>query len=323
MSFDADVLIDRRRLRRKLTLWRVLAFLGGAVALVALGLMAGGRSLVEAQSNHIARLTISGLITGDQPTLDAIRRARKAKAASAVIVSINSPGGTTTGSEAIYRELRELAAAKPTVAVVTGTAASGAYVAAIGTDRIFAPQTAIVGSIGVIIQYPNFVKTLDMLGVKVEAVRSSPLKAQPSGVEPTPPEARAALEATVADSYQWFRDLVKERRKLDDAELNRVADGRVFTGRQAGPLKLIDAIGSEKEAIAWLETERGTSKGLAVRDYKRINPNDTFGLLSLAIRAASALGFDGLASALAGARRDIEAQSLDGLVSVWQPNVQN
>lgn len=323
MSFEADVLIDRRRLRRKLTLWRVLAFLGGAVALIALGLMAGGKSVLETQTNHIARLTISGLITGDQPNLDAIRRARESKAARAVIVSINSPGGTTTGSEAIYLALRELAKAKPTVAVVTGTAASGAYVAAIGTERIIAPQTAIVGSIGVIVQYPNFVKTLDMLGVKVEAVRSSPLKAQPSGVEPTPPEARAALEATVADSYQWFRDLVKERRQLDDAQLNKVADGRVFTGRQAVPLRLIDEIGSEKEAIAWLVASRAVTKGLKVQDYKRIDPNDKFGLLTLAVAGAEAFGFDGLAAALAGARRGIEAQSLDGLVSVWQPAVQN
>lgn len=323
MSFEADNLIDRRRLRRKLTLWRALAFVAGAVAIIALGLMSGGKSVLDAQSGHIARLTISGLITGDQPTLNAIRRVKDSKAASAVIVSINSPGGTTTGSEAIYGELRELAAAKPTVAVVTGTAASGAYVAAMGTDRIFAPQTAIVGSIGVIIQYPNFVKTLDMLGVKVEAVRSSPLKAQPSGVEPTPPEARAALAATVAGSYAWFRDLVAERRNLSPNDVADVADGRVFLGRQAVHLKLIDAIGSEREAIAWLEKERGTAKGLKVIDYKRIDPNDRLGLLSLAALAAEAMGFDRLAMMIGGARRELEVQSLDGLLAVWQPHLQN
>lgn len=323
VSFEADMMIDRRRLRRKLSLWRVLAFLGGALALLALGLMAGGKNLIESQTSHIARLTIDGIITGDKPTLEAIRRAKESKSATAVVVAINSPGGTTTGSEAIYRELRDLAAAKPTVAVVTGTAASGAYVAALGTDRIIAPQTAIVGSIGVIIQYPNFVKTLDMLGVKVEAVRSSPMKAQPSGVEPTPPEARAALEASVADSYAWFKGLVKERRKFSDDEVARVADGRVFTGRQGLPLKLIDEIGSEKEAIAWLEKDRGTAKDLKVLDYKRINPSDRLGLLSLAALSADVLGFDRLAMTLAGSRRDIEAQSLDGLLSIWQPQTQN
>ena len=319
VSFDADALIDRRRLRRKLSLWRVLAILGGVVALVALGLMAGGRTLIDAQTSHVARLTIDGLITGDKATLDAIRRVKNAKAATAAIVAINSPGGTTTGSEAIYRELRDLAATKPTVAVVTGTAASGAYIAAMGTDRIIAPQTAIVGSIGVIIQYPNFVRTLDLLGVKVEAVPSSPLKAQPSGIAPTPPEARAALEASVADSYAWFKGLVKERRALGEDELARVADGRVFTGRQGLPLKLIDEIGSEKEAIAWLERERKLAKETKVLDYRRDSTTGRLGLLSLAASLAESLGYRQLAGLLETGERDIQAQSLDGLLSVWQP----
>ena len=320
MSFDADALIDRRRLRRKLSLWRVLAFLGGAVALVALGLMAGGKNLIASQTSHIARLTIDGVITGDKATLDAIRRVKDSKAATAAIVAINSPGGTTTGSEAIYRELRDLAAAKPTVAVVTGTAASGAYIAAMGTDRIIAPQTAIVGSIGVIIQYPNFVKTLDLLGVKVEAVRSSPLKAQPSGIEPTPPEARVALEASVADSYAWFKGLVKERRALGEEELARVADGRVFTGRQGLPLKLIDQIGSEKEALAWLETERKVAKDIKVLDYRRDTTTGRLGLFSLAAALADGMGYARLAALLDASEQEIAAQSLDGLLALWQPH---
>jgi len=323
VSLEADFLIDRRRLRRKLTLWRVLAFVAAAGAVVALGLMSGGKDLIEAQSSHVARLTLSGLITVDKPTLEAIRRVKDSKSAVAAIVSINSPGGTTTGSEAIYRELRDLAAAKPTVAVVSGTAASGAYVAALGTERIIAPETALVGSIGVIIQYPNFVKILDTLGVKVEAVRSSPLKAQPSGVEPTPPEARQALEASVADSYDWFKGLVKDRRKLSGADLDKVVDGRVFTGRQALPLRLIDEIGSEKEALAWLEKDKALAKDLKVRDYKRINPDDKLGLFSLASGTAALFGYDRAAAALATTGRGIEAQSLDGLLSIWQPQGEN
>lgn len=323
MSLDADVLIDRRQLRRKLTLWRVLAFVGAALAIVALGLAFGGRNLIGGQSEHVARLTISGVITGDKETLDTIRRARESRQATAAIVSINSPGGTTTGSEALYREIRELAKAKPTVAVVTGTAASGAYIAALGTDRIISPETGIVGSIGVILQYPNFVKTLDMLGVKVEAVRSSPLKAQPSGIEPTPPEATAALTATVLDTYAWFKDLVKERRALSDADLAKVADGRVFTGRQGLPLKLIDELGSEREARAWLENDRKISKELRVVDYRRNTSIDRFGLFSLVGAAAAAFGFEDVAAALSAVRQTADVQSLDGLVSVWQPAQQN
>lgn len=323
MSLEADYLIDRRRLRRKVTLWRVLAFIAAAGAVVALGLMSGGKEMIAAQSSHVARLTLSGLITVDKPMIEAIRRAKETKSAAAVIVSINSPGGTTTGSEAIYRELRDLAAVKPTVAVVSGTAASGAYVAALGTERIIAPETALVGSIGVIVQYPNFVKVLDTIGVKVEAVRSSPLKAQPSGVEPTLPEARQALEASVADSYDWFKGLVKDRRKLSGTDLDKVADGRVFTGRQALPLRLIDEIGSEKEALAWLEKDKALAKDLKVRDYKRINPDDKLGLFSLASGTAAVFGYDRAASALATAGRGMEAQSLDGLLSIWQPQGEN
>lgn len=323
MSLEADYLIDRRRLRRKLSLWRILAFIGAGIAIVALGLMFGGRDMLAAQSSHVARVSITGMITGDQATIDTIRRAKDSGAAKAVIVSINSPGGTTVGSEALYHELRDLAKAKPTVAVVTGAAASGAYIAAMATERIVAPETAVVGSIGVVMQYPNFTKTLDTIGVKMEAVRSSPLKAQPSGTEPTPPEARAALEASVADSFAWFKGLVKDRRALSDADLAKVADGRVFTGRQGLPLRLIDEIGREKDAIAWLEANKGLAKDLKVLDYRRATTTGQTGLFSLAAALAEGAGLTPLATALREAGRGIEAQSLDGLLSIWQPAGQN
>lgn len=319
MSLEADYLIDRRRLRRRLTLWRVIAFLAAVAAVVALGMMAGGRDLIAAQSRHVARLSIEGLITGDKETLATIERARKNTSVVAAIVQIDSPGGTTTGSEALHRELRELAKAKPTVAVVRGTAASGSYIAAMAADRIIAPQTALVGSIGVILQYPNFSKLLETVGVKVEAVRSAPLKAQPSGFEPTLPEARAALEASIADSYAWFKDMVKDRRALSDAELARVADGRVFTGRQSIALKLIDELGGEREAIAWLEKEKGLAKDTPVRDYRRASATGRLGLLSAVQVLASGLGFDQLATLAGASRRDLDLHALDGLLAVWQP----
>lgn len=323
MSLDADALYDRRTLRRKLTLWRVLALVAAGLLIVGLGIAFGGRNLLRTQTDHVARLTISGLITGDQQTVDAIRRVKNARHASAAVVAINSPGGTTTGSETLYRELRELAKAKPTVAVVTGMAASGGYIAALGTDRIISPETGVVGSIGVIMQYPNFSKTLDMVGVKVEAVRSTPLKAQPSGFEPTLPEAREALTATVLDTYAWFKDLVKERRALSQAELDKVVDGRVFTGRQGLPLKLVDELGAEREARAWLEANHKVSKDLRILDYRRQSSVNRFGLFSALAGVAAAFGFEDAAAAIGAARHSVEAQSLDGLVSVWQPPAQN
>ena len=160
------------------------------------------------------------------------------------------------------------------VVVVDGLAASGGYIAALGSDYIIAGETSLVGSIGVLFQYPNFTDALKSLGIKVEEIKSSPLKAAPNGFEPTSPEARAAIEAIVMDSYAWFRGLVKERRAMDDALLEKVADGRVFTGRQAVELKLVDQLGDEKAAVAWLVPKR-RSERLPVRDYKRHRSSGT------------------------------------------------
>ena len=181
---------------------------------------------------------------------------------------INSPGGTVAGSEQLYDALMQLKAKKPMVVVVDGLAASGGYIAAMAADHIVAQQSALVGSIGVIFQYPNVTELLKTIGVKVEEIKSSPLKAAPSGFEPTSPEARAAVESIVMDSYAWFRGLVRDRRQLDGALLERVSDGRVFTGRQAIELKLIDALGDEQTAIDWLAKEKNIDAKTPVRDYR-------------------------------------------------------
>jgi protease-4 len=315
LSASADYVVDRRRLRRQVTFWRAAAFVVAALAILGVALRFSGVAATQNQP-HIARLTISGLITGDEATLKTIRDVADSKAAAAVI-TIESPGGTTAGSEALFDELRLLAAKKPVVAVVGTMAASGAYIAALGADRIFAKGTSLVGSIGVLVEFPNFSGLLDKIGVKFESIKSSPLKAAPNGVEPTSEAARAAMAALVGDSFDWFKGLVKERRRLSDEELAAVDDGRVFTGRQGLPLKLIDAIGGEREAIAWLESEKGVAKGLPVRDWK---PEKKFGLglLGSAASLADGFGFTGLANILKRSETAAESQLLDGLVSIWQ-----
>ncbi|OYU48310.1 MAG: signal peptide peptidase SppA [Rhizobiales bacterium PAR1] len=318
MSLTSDLLVDRRRLRRQLTLWRVLAVLVALGAVLAAGLMFGGAGLRPNQP-HIARITIEGLITGKQETVDLLRRAEN-DGAKAVILRINSGGGTTSGSETLYNEIRRLAGKKPVVAVIDGVGASGAYMAAIGTDRIFANGSAMVGSIGVIAQYPNFSKLLENVGVKVEAVRSSPLKAMPSGVEPTSPEARAALEETITESYRWFRGLVGERRQLSGDALSKVADGRVFTGRQAIDLKLIDALGGEDAAVAWLEAEKGLAKGLKIQPYVIRQPLNRFPTLTSLAGLVGLADAEGAGVLREAAREVMGGNALDGLVSVWHPS---
>jgi len=326
MSMESDVIVDRRRMRRKLTFWRVAAVVIAIAAIAVVGTrLWPGRSGSFTSSGSIARVTIEGLIRSDRDRVEALERLEKSQAA-AVIVHINSPGGTTAGSEQLYDSLVRLKAKKPLVVVVEGLAASGGYITAIAADHIVAQQTSLVGSIGVLFQFPNFSEVLKTIGVKVEEVKSSPLKAAPNGFEPTSPEAREALDGLVKDSYAWFKNLVKERRGMDDAQLEKVTDGRVFTGHQAVGLKLIDELGDEKAAVTWLVDQKGVKKDLPVRDYK-LGPR--FGDLTFLRTAASltldALGLSAIARQIeqAGMVQAVDRLSLDGMLALWQPGATN
>src|ERR1700747_2139096 len=301
MSLDADTIVDRRRMRRKLTFWRVFAIVLAIFGVVAIGAalrVPGTGALTGQAAGSIARVTITGLIRTDQQRVEALERLGKSRA-RAVIVHINTPGGTTSGSEQLHDSLMRLKEQKPLVVVVDGLAASGGYITAIAADHIVALETSLVGSIGVLFQYPNVTDLLKTLGVKVEEIKSSPLKAAPNGFEPTSPEARAAIEAIVSDSYAWFRGMVKERRHLDDAALDRVADGRVFTGRQGVPLKLVDELGDEQTAIAWLAKENNIDPKTPVRDYElRDRFSDLTFLHTAAVAVLEAAGLRSLAQHL-------------------------
>jgi len=321
MSLDSDVIVDRRRIRRKLTFWRVAAAVVAIAAIVTVGVLATpeGRSAFTS-SGSIARIHIDGLIRSDADRVEALERLEKSHAA-AVVVHINSPGGTTAGSEQLYDSLRALQAKKPMVVVVDGLAASGAYIAALSGEYIIAQDTSLVGSIGVLFQYPNFTDVLKTIGIKVEEVKSSPLKAAPNGFEPTSPAARAAIEAIVLDSYAWFKDLVKDRRKMDDAQLAAVADGRVFTGRQGVGLKLVDSLGNEKTALTWLEKEKKVPASTPVRDYSLEPRFSELSFLHVAAWTFEAVGLSAMAHRIEawGAVQAIERLNLDGLLALWHP----
>ncbi len=323
MSLDADYIVDRRRMRRKLTFWRVIAVLLVVVTVAGIAAVSsrGVGGMTDVTAGSIARIRISGLIRGDQDRVIALEQLGKSRA-RAVIVHIDSPGGTTAGAEQLYQALIELKAKKPMVVVVDGLAASGGYIAAMASDHIIAQSASLVGSIGVLFQYPNVHELLKTVGVKVEEIKSSPLKAAPSGYEPTSPEARAALAAVVMDSYEWFRNLVRENRRLQGSELELVADGRIFTGRQALELKLIDQIGNEKTAVEWLAKEKGIKPDTPVRNY-RLRPrfSDLPFLHVAAATVFEAAGLTALAERIerSGTFKMIERLNLDGLLALWHP----
>ncbi len=324
MSLDADAIVDRRRMRRKLTFWRVSALVIALLAVVgaAIALVPGSRLFPPGA--YIARIKVQGLIRGNQNRVEALDRLSRSRA-RAVIVHIDSPGGTTAGSQQLYDSLRALQAKKPMVVVVDGLAASGAYIAALSAEHIVAQDTSLVGSIGVLFQYPNFTDVLKTIGIKVEEVKSTPLKAAPNGFEPTSPEARAAIEAIVLDSYAWFKGLVKDRRQMDDAQLASVADGRVFTGRQGVALKLIDGIGNEKTALAWLEQEKKIPANTPVRDYALQPRFSELSFLHVAAWSFEAVGLSAVARHIEewGAVQAVERLNLDGLLALWHPPSSN
>ena len=294
------------KLRRSRRLWRVLFFIALAIAVLAVA----GRFAAEAGAvgDRIARVNIDGVVATDPLRLQAINELGDNPQVRAVIVSINSPGGTTAGGEELYEALGALRAKKPVVAVINELGASAAYMTAIAADRVFARRLSIVGSIGVYYQHIDAGKLLQTIGVDFDKVQTGPFKAEPDVDEPMAGEVRAKLQELVDDSFEWFVDVVAERRGLSRPQTLALADGQIVTGRQAVESKLIDAVGGEAEAIAWLESEKQIAPDLPVLTYFPLPEEDWFGLPGWFSGAArSALGL--------APRGPI---ALDGLVSLWQ-----
>jgi protease IV len=316
MASEAELIIDRRRLKRRLTFWRVvsvLLFIGGLLALAS---AFGGLDL-EKQTDHIARVRIAGLITGDQKTLELLDDIAKTDRVKGLILRIDSPGGTTAGSEATYEAIRKIAKDKPVAAVMDTIAASGGYITAIAADHIVARGNTITGSIGVIFQWAEVSKLLETIGVQMQEIKSGDLKAEPSPFKPLSEKAREVSNQMVQDSFAWFTGLVAERRKLPLDKVKILSDGRVYTGRQAMAERLIDEIGGEDKAVDWIKKEKKLSGDIAVRDWKA--KNEDSGLLGLGLKITSgalkALGLPDLAE-------QAKLQKLDGLLSVWHPSLQ-
>ncbi|MEX0746285.1 MAG: signal peptide peptidase SppA [Phycisphaeraceae bacterium] len=311
-------MIDRRRLKRRVTIWRIAAVVLGVLFLGTLLLgdqeVTGSAGILP----HIARVTVDGVITDDRKVQELLERVAKADQVKAVILDINSPGGTTTGGEAMYDAVRRLAEKKPVVAVCGTVATSAAYIVALATDRIFVYGNTITGSVGVLFQWAEVTELLHTLGIKVEEVKSGPLKAVPSPFEPMDQRGRELTEEMVQEAKTWFVDLVGERRKLEPNSVPGLTEGRIYSGRQAVKLKLADQIGDEEAAMSWLRTERDVPAGLKIIDWKP--KTESSGLFGWLIRSmADAFGIStGTIAGLVG--QAMSTLKLDGLVSVWHPN---
>jgi protease-4 len=300
MTFESDSLIDRRRLKRRLGLWRI----GAVVAVAGLLLALFARIDVTESRDHVARISVRGVIVEDRKRIKAIERVARDASAKALIVAINSPGGTVVGGQSLFKQLRAVAAKKPVVTVMGTLGTSGGYMVAIGADRVFARPGTITGSIGVILQTTDLTGMLEKLGIKPVSIKSDPLKAVPSPFEPLSKEGRAAAQAVVSDTHRQFLDMVADRRGLTPENVRKLGDGRIYTGSQALANGLIDALGGEKEARDWLAEQHEISADLPVREV-RIN-RGTKNLF-------------GLVEEMFGKTLFSERLTLDGLIAVWHP----
>jgi protease IV len=303
MSLETDLLLDRRRLKRRLLFWRSFAVLA-VVAAVVVAMRGEGVPFGRA---HLARLTVSGIITDDRKLVEAITALADNDSVKALIVTINSPGGSVAGGEGLHDAIARVAQTKPVVAVMGGTAASAGYMIAVPAARIFAREGTLTGSIGVLLETGEVSGLLKTLGIGAEAITSGPLKDQPSLIRPLTPEGRDVLHGLVMDMYEQFVGMVAAGRHMDAARVRELADGRAYTGRQALRLGLVDAIGGEHDARTWLAQAKGVSADLPVDDVS------TTGLAGRALSSSLGWMLDSLWKSLFS-----QGVILDGAWAVWQ-----
>jgi protease-4 len=302
MSLETDLILDRRRLKRGLITWRVIAILAVVIAICA---VLGHGMATWQYGRYVAVLHVDGIITDDEKRTDAVARVATDPHAAALMVVIDSPGGSVAGGEALHDAIASVARAKPVVTVMRGTAASAGYMIAVPAARIFARNSTITGSIGVLMEAPELSGLLGKLGIDVQTLVSGPLKGQPSLTAPLTDQGRQALQSLLMDLYDQFVDMVAQGRHMDRTAVLALADGRAYSGHQALALHLIDAIGGESEARDWLATAHDVPRSLPTREVK-----DSGGGVSFL-----GLKIGGIANLLFSQRL-----TLDGAWAVWQPS---
>lgn len=303
MSLETDLLLDRRRLKRRLVFWRVFAVVALVVAVLA-GLRGAG---LTPEGAHITRVSVNGIITEDRKLTDSIDKLATDSRVKAVILSIDSPGGSVSGGETLHDAIARVAAKKPVVVTMGGLAASAGYMIAVPATRIFAREATLTGSIGVLLETGEVSGLLDKLGISAEVVRSGPLKDEPSFVRPLSPAGKDVLQGLVNDMYGQFVDMVAAGRHMDPAKVRALGDGRAYTGRQALGLGLVDAIGGEREAKAWLVSAKGVPAGLPVEDL-----SDS-GIAGRTLSGELGTLVQGMWKTLIS-----QSLSLDGAQAIWQ-----
>lgn len=307
MALSGDTLLERMHLKRQLSMWRLVAIAVAIFFLVQLIEFENGISPVS--GDFIARVTVKDVIVDDPKRNKLLDEIRDNDNVKALIVHLDTPGGTAMGGEVLYRKLKSIREKKPVIAVMRTVCASAGYMTAIAAERIYALEGTITGSIGVIMQTADMTEMAKKIGITPIILKSGPNKASPNPAEKFTDEQRAVTKIALDDFFQIFLDMVIKERPLNAEEVLSLADGRIYTGRQAVKNKLIDEIGDEDDALKWLHENKKLSDKLEVKDMKVKKEKPSF-LEQLA--DVSGLSFIG--DTINNRHR------LDGMLMMWQPS---
>lgn len=277
MTISPDYIIERKQNKAQLRIWKLAAILLLIILMIVSTKQFKFKNPGYLPNNdkYIASILIEDIILEDAKRDKRLELIIDDEQISALIVNVNSPGGTVVGSEKIYNILRKISAKKPVVVVMGTLAASGGYLISLGGDYIISHHGTITGSIGVIFQSLEITDLAKTLGITFNNFKSGELKAAPNPTEKVTDEVYRAIMSNVRDTYDYFVELVALRRNIPVEQVKAIADGRIYSGRQALQFKLVDALGSEDDAVKWLQEVRNIDKTLKVEEFL-IKPKPKF-----------------------------------------------
>ena len=234
---------------------------------------------VKNDEEFIAKINIQGIIQDRSDLVDEIDNLVENKNVKGLLAIINSPGGTYVGSKELYDSIKILGEKIPTVVYMKEMATSGGYLVSLSANKIYGNSGTITGSIGVILQTADISELLNDIGINPVIIKSGKLKAVPNPAEKIDQEKITYLQNVIGKMQDEFMELVKSNRKISSSTTQLIKDGRIFTGKEAKELKLIDDLGNEKDAIAWLKEEGELDDAIQVREL--LSKNDLKSILDL------------------------------------------
>lgn len=273
----SDTFLAIKDLKKNLLIWKILTFIGIFFLIIS---FSNNILRNNSKKDIIARVNINGEILDGIFSYETIKSLEEENI-KGIILDINSAGGEVVESEKLYTIFRNLSKIKPMVSIINSVGASGAYMIAMASDYIISYNTSAVGSIGVLLQTYEVTDLAQKLGINIINYKSSPLKAAPNLLEKINPDVDMVMSQQINDIYDYFLNIFVERRKIKITEAQEIANGQIYTGRQALEYGLVDKIGTDDDAIDYFKDNNIDLEKVQVLDYniyktKKFNIIDNF-----------------------------------------------